>query len=91
MPTEPKAELAQHRGVGAWGRECALVALRMLKRAGKLKATTDDERKVLEWAEQDPWLHMPGAQRRLGSPFDDEYAASADASAQAVLFGQEAA
>lgn len=82
-------ELAQHRGVGAWGRECALVALRMLKRAGKVKATTDDERKVLAWAEQDPWLHMPGANRRLGSPFDEEYAVTADAAAQAVLFDYE--
>jgi hypothetical protein len=86
-------ELAQHRSVGAWGRECALVALRMLARAGKLKATTDDERKVVEWAQGDPWLHAPGANRRLGSPFDDEYAASADAAARAVLvdYEQEAA
>lgn len=84
-----EAELAAHRGVGAWGRECALVALRMLKGAGKLKATTDDERKVLEWAERDPWLHQPGANRRLGQPFDGSYAATADASAQAVLFDYE--
>lgn len=86
-----EAELARHRGVGAWGRECALVALRMLKRAGKLKATTDDERKVLDWAEQDPCLHQPGANRRLGVPFDDGYAEAADATAQAVLFDYDEA
>jgi hypothetical protein len=84
-------ESTQARAAGNWGRECALVALRMLKRDGKLKAVTDDERKVLEWAEQDPWLHMPGAQRRLGSPFDDAYAETADAAAQAVLFDRDAA
>lgn len=63
----------------------------MLKRAGKLKATTDDERKVLEWAEQESVLHMPGAQRRLGSPFDELYGPTADANAQAVLFDAEEA
>jgi hypothetical protein len=85
-----EAELARHRDVGAWGRECALVSLRMLKRAGKLKAATDDERKVIEWAERDPWLHMPGANRRLGSPFPETYNESADATAQAVLFEVDA-
>jgi hypothetical protein len=80
------AELARHGGVGSWGRECALVALRMLKRAGKLKAITDDERKVLAWADRDPWLHQPGANRRLGVPFAEAYSETAEANAQAVLF-----
>lgn len=72
-----------------WGRECAVVALRMLKRAGKLKAITDDERKVLEWAEQLSDMLQPGAQRRLGSPFDEHYSETADGAAQAVLFNTD--
>jgi hypothetical protein len=83
--------IAKANGTAGWSRECALVALRMLKRAGRLKATTDDERKVIEWAERDPWLHTPGANRRLGSPFTEHYAESADANAQAALFDDEAA
>jgi hypothetical protein len=81
-----EAEVAQANSARNWSRECAIVALRMLRRAGKVKALTDDEDKVIEWAKRLPELYQPAANRRLGSPFDGEFSVSAEAAAQAVLF-----
>jgi hypothetical protein len=58
----------------------------MLRRAGKVKALTDDEDKVIEWAKRLPELYQPAVNRRLGSPFDGEFSVSAEAAAQVVLF-----
>lgn len=83
---EVQSQINDAQARAGWSRECAVVALRMLHRTGKLKATTDDERKVLEWAEHLTDIETPGARRKLGSPFDAAYEATADAAAQASLF-----
>jgi hypothetical protein len=51
--------------------EMVRVALRMLKRAGKLKATTDDERAAVELAGY--MIDLPAANRRLLHPLTDDY------------------
>jgi hypothetical protein len=87
-----RAERAERREADAhnnarWAVECAVVALRMLQRVGTLKATTEDERKVIKWSQQLYQMNLRGANRRLGSPDPELYDESAEANAQAVLFG----
>lgn len=93
-------DAASARSRAAWAEECAIVALRLLKDAGKLKPRTDDERAVVSWAENSPTLHIPGGNRRLAMPMaaqgehpDDReaYIARATETAQIVLDLGEAA
>lgn len=52
-------------GRAGWLHEFALVSLRMLRDAGKLKARTDDERALLAWIEQQPRFQGSAPNRRL--------------------------
>lgn len=70
-----------------YAREMAIVALRMLKRAGQLKPTTDDERAAVELA--GTALDLPAANRRLMHPMTPDYSQNAVNFGQAVLFAGE--
>lgn len=64
--------------------EMVVVALRMLKRAGNLKPTTDDERVAVRLCSY--LIDVPAANRRLLHPDQPEYVDAVVALAQETLF-----
>lgn len=74
--------------------EMCVVLFRMLKRAGKLKAETDDERALLEVISgrfEYP-ATIPAGNKRIASPFlsGDEYVQDVAVTVQQALFGEAA-
>lgn len=82
-------DAARCAGEAAYCRELTTVALRMLKRDGRLKPTTDDERAAVELAGY--MLDVPAANRRLLHPMTEPYSQIAVNTGQQILDLGEAA
>lgn len=79
-----RQEVAESARRATYAEELVVVALRMLKRAGKLKPTTDDERAAVELCSY--LIDVPAAQRRLLHPMTDDYVTADVAVGQERLF-----
>lgn len=77
-------EEAKAIGVAEHSRLMAVVALRMLHRAGKLKPTTDDERASIRLCEME--LERQAPNRRLGHPLLENYVDAVAEAGQRTLF-----
>jgi hypothetical protein len=75
---------AKAMSVAEYSRLMAVVALRMLHRAGKLKPTTDDERAALKLCEFE--MGLPAANRRIGHPLLEDYVGAVAEAGQRTLF-----
>lgn len=84
-----RRDIAEARTQAEFAREMAIVALRMLQRAGKLKPTTDDERAAVQMASY--MVDTPAANRRLLHPNHPDYVAAATGAALSLFEIEEAA